>query len=160
LRLKELTLHAFTISYDEAFHTGHTLLAKLNLRTSSREICIYSFKLCPRVRSFYDMATWHLYDVTVLQSFETAYVKCVKMFSGHARLDSVTSMFFMWIFLRTIGTIIHNVRCRFAACVSSRLNSVIRLDRAFMLFNVKSMLSLVLYYVLVYESMWPEINKW
>jgi len=30
--------------------------------------------------SFYSMATWHLYNVTVMQRFEAAYVKCVKMF--------------------------------------------------------------------------------
>jgi len=50
--------------------------------------------------SFYGMATCHLYYVTVMQRFDTAYVKCVKMFFGYARLDNVTSMFFIWVFLQ------------------------------------------------------------
>jgi len=33
--------------------------------------------------------------------------------------------------LPTIGTIIHNARCRFAACVSCHHNSIIRLVHAF-----------------------------
>jgi len=45
--------------------------------------------------SFHGMATWHLYNVTVMQRFEAAYVKCVKMYFGYARLDSVTSVFFL-----------------------------------------------------------------
>jgi len=72
--------------------------------------------------SFYGMATWHLYNVTVMQRFEAEYIKCVKMFFGYARLDSVTSMFF-YLGLPTIGTIIHNARCLFATCVSSHHNS-------------------------------------
>jgi len=50
--------------------------------------------------SFYGMATWHLYNVTVKQRFEAAYVKCVKLFFSYARLDSVTSVFFIWVFLK------------------------------------------------------------
>jgi len=38
--------------------------------------------------------------VTVMQRFEAAYVKCVNMFFGYARFDSVTSMFFIWFFLQ------------------------------------------------------------
>jgi hypothetical protein len=76
--------------------------------------------------SFYGVATWHHYNVTVMKRFEAAYVKCAKKFSGYARLDSVTSMFF-YLGLPTVGTIIHNARCRFAACVSSHDSSVIRL---------------------------------
>ena len=37
MRLKELIPKAFTASCDKVFRTGHTLLAKLNLWTSSRQ---------------------------------------------------------------------------------------------------------------------------
>jgi len=52
----------------------------------------------------YSMAnpTWQLYNVTVMQMFEAAYVNCVKMFVGYARLDNVTSMFFIWVFLQLV----------------------------------------------------------
>ena len=51
LLLNELKLAAVTISYDELFCTCQTLLAKLNLRTSSRQFGKYNLKLCPRVRT-------------------------------------------------------------------------------------------------------------
>jgi len=54
-------------------------------------------------------AIWHRYNVTVMQRFEAAYVKCLKMFFGYARLDSATSMFFFYLGLPTIGTIISAV---------------------------------------------------
>jgi len=65
--------------------------------------CNTDVKLClfkAYCMSFYGMDTWHLYNVTVMQRFEAAYVKCVNMFFGYARLDSVTSMFFIWFFLQ------------------------------------------------------------
>jgi len=44
------------------------------------------------------MATWHLHIVTIMQRFEAAYVKCVKMFFVYARLDNVTSTLKIWVF--------------------------------------------------------------
>jgi len=36
---------------------------------------------------------WDRFNKTVMKRFEAAYVKCVKVFFGFARLDSVASMF-------------------------------------------------------------------
>jgi len=42
--------------------------------------------------SFYGMATWHLYNVTVMQRFEAARMSSVNYFGlgPYARLNSVT----------------------------------------------------------------------
>jgi len=48
--------------------------------------------------SFYSIATRNLYNVTVMQRFEAEHVKCVNMFFGYARLDSITSMLDLFMF--------------------------------------------------------------
>jgi len=50
--------------------------------------------------SFYSMAIHGILNVTVMQRFEAAYVRCVKILFVYARIYSVTSMFFIWVFLQ------------------------------------------------------------
>jgi hypothetical protein len=117
---------------DDILHQMRLLFARTNVLLRKFNKCNTDVKLClfkTYCMSFYGIATWHHYNVTVMMRFEAAYIKCVKMFFGYARLDSVTSMFFD-LGLPTVGTIFHNARCRFAACVSSHDNSIIRLVHA------------------------------
>jgi len=95
--------------------------------------------------------------VTVMQRFEAAYVKCVKMFFYYARLDSVTSMFFIWVFLQLAVSFTMpgiDLLPAFRIIITQLLD----LFMLFVLFNVWPMFSLV-FYVLLYGLKWSEINN-
>jgi len=66
---------------DDILHHIRILFARTPLRKLNK--CNTDVKLClfkAYCISFYDMATWHLHNVTLMQRFEASYVKCVKMF--------------------------------------------------------------------------------
>jgi hypothetical protein len=60
-----------------------------------------------------------------MKRFEAAYVKCVKMFFGFARLDSVTAMF-CELGLPIFKTIIHNARFSIGNCSKMHANALVK----------------------------------
>jgi len=59
------------------FAITNVLLSKFNKCNTDVKLCLFK-AYC---MSFYVMATWHLFHVTVMERFEAAYVKwCVEMF--------------------------------------------------------------------------------
>jgi len=72
------------------------LLRKFNKCNTDVKLCLFK-AYC----TFYGIC--YLYNVTVMQRFEAAYVKCVKnvFWFIYARLDIIPSMFFfIWVFLQ------------------------------------------------------------
>lgn len=65
-----------------------------------------------------------------MKRFAAAHVKCVKMFFGFARLDSVTAMF-CELGLPTCNTIVHNAKYRLTLCTSSHANALVMQVRDF-----------------------------
>ena len=74
---------------------------------------------------FYGAGLWETFNITVMKRFEAAYVKCVKMFFGFARLDSVTAMF-CELGLPTFKTILHNAKFNIGSCAKLHNNSLVR----------------------------------
>jgi len=67
---------------DDMLHQIQLLFARTNVFLYEFNESNTDVKLCLfKAMSFYGMATWHLYNVTIMQWFEAAYIKCVKMFS-------------------------------------------------------------------------------
>ena len=72
------------------------LYARCNVLIRKFSNCSRAVKLClfrAHCICFYGAALWDNFHVTVINRLEAAYVKCVKMFFGFARRDSVTAMF-------------------------------------------------------------------
>ena len=69
-----------------------------------------SFCLC-----FYDCAPWNHCLVYTLNNFKSCYNKCMKLFLGYRKYDSVTNMLFI-IGLPSLDTILHNLCISFALC--------------------------------------------
>ena len=60
-----------------------------------------------------------------MKRFDAAYVICVKVFLGFARLDSVTAMFYE-LGLPTFKTILRNAKCHFKNCIELHVNVLVR----------------------------------
>jgi len=76
------------------------------------------------------LAYWYAHQLlnkTVMKRFEAAYVKCVKVFFGFARLDSVTSMF-CELGLPTFNTVLHNAKFSLKSSAKSHKNIIVRLN--------------------------------
>jgi len=70
------------------------LYARTNVLLRKFSKCCLAVKLClfrAHCIQFYGSSLWDRFNKTVLKRLEAAYVKCVKVFFGFARLD--TSMF-------------------------------------------------------------------
>jgi len=76
---------------------------------------------------FYGASLWDRFNKAVMKRFEAAYVKCVKVFLGFARLDSVTSMF-SELGLPTFNTVLHNAKLCLNSSAESHTNIVVRLS--------------------------------
>ena len=79
--------------------------------------------------NFYGIALWDNYHVAVINKFEAAYVKCIKMFFGYGRRDSATGMFFT-LCLPTFNTIIHNAKLKFDLSLKGHENLLVKMVHA------------------------------
>ena len=75
--------------------------------------------------SFYGVAVWMHYSVTVMKKLQAAYNKCVKLFFGYERRHSLAAAFYD-LKLPTLATVLHNVRHNFAKTISCHTNAVVR----------------------------------
>ena len=79
-------------------------------------MCSRDIKLClfrAYCISFYGIAFWEHFHVSVMKKFEAAYVKCVKMFFE--------------LGLPTFNTIVHNAKTRFNNCIDCHSNMLVKL---------------------------------
>jgi len=61
---------------------------------------------------FYDIALWTSFNVSSLCKFRSCYNKCMKLFFGYRKYDSVTSIL-LKTGLPSFDTICHNAKCTF-----------------------------------------------
>jgi len=104
------------------------LYARANMLIQKFSKCSRDVKLClfrAYCTQFYGAELWQCFRSSVLQRFEAAYVKCVKMLFGFARRDSVTAMFYE-LGLPTFKTIIHNAKVKMDSCLKVHSNVLIR----------------------------------
>ena len=104
------------------------LYARANVVIRQFSKCSRDVKLClfrAHCIQFYGDALWERFNINVQQRLEAAYVKCVKMFSGTARRDSVTSMF-CELGLPTFNTTVFNAQYRLKNCVRQHDNLLIK----------------------------------
>jgi hypothetical protein len=104
------------------------LYAKANVLIRRFNKCSRDVKLClfrAHCTQFYGAALWERFNITVRQRFEAAYVKCVKMFFGFTRRDSVTAMF-CELGLPSFNTIVYNAHFRLNNCVGLHVNVLVR----------------------------------
>ena len=86
-----------------------------------------SFCLC-----FYDIALWSSFHKSYLHKFKCCYNKCMKLFFGYRKYDSVTKAVFETR-VPSFETVLHNARCVFCSKWTSCSNRVVT-----SLCNVKS----------------------
>ena len=104
------------------------LYARTNVLIRKFCKCSRNVKLClfrAYCIQFYGAGLWNSFNLTIMKRFEAAYVKCVKMFFGFARLDSVTAMFYE-LGLPTFKTILHNAKVTISSCARLHCNPLVR----------------------------------
>jgi hypothetical protein len=104
------------------------LYARTNFLIRRFAKCSYFVKLClfrAYCINFYGVALWNHYNVSVLQKFQAAYNKCVKLFFGYERRYSMTGVFFE-LNLKTSNTMLHNTKHNFAQSVACHDNALVR----------------------------------
>ena len=79
-----------------------------------------SFCLC-----FYGCTLWNHCLVSTLNNFKSWYNKCMTLFFGYRKYDSVTNMLFI-IGLPSSDTILHNLCISFAQCWKSCDNTLVQ----------------------------------
>ena len=72
----------------------------------------------------YDIALWTRYSQHCVNRFRSAYHKCMKMFFGYSRRDSITQILLI-TGLPSFTTILHNAKQVFKQCIESCSNSLI-----------------------------------
>ena len=72
----------------------------------------------------YDIALWTRYSQHCVNRFRSAYHKCMKMFLGYSRRDSITQILLI-TGLPSFTTILHNAKQVFKQCIESCPNSLI-----------------------------------
>jgi len=103
----------------------NVLLRKFNKCSLAVKLCL--FRAHCRPIQFYGASLWDSFNKTVMKRFEAAYIKCVKVFFGFARLDSVTCMF-CELGLPTFNTVLHNAKFSLDSSVKSHtLYIIVRL---------------------------------
>jgi len=78
---------------------------------------------------FYDIALWHSYRISSLNKFRSCYNRCIKIFLGYKRRDSLTSVL-LDSGLPSFNTVLHNSSASFVNCVSSCSNQIVSLLNA------------------------------
>ena len=88
----------------------NVLIRKFSKCSQAVELCLFRAHCI----QFYGASLWERFNKSVMKRFQAAYVKCVKMFFGFARLDSVTAMF-CELGLPTFNTVLRNAK----SCLNS-----------------------------------------
>jgi len=98
----------------------HREIKNLFKRTNSlvRKFSKCSFIVkCTLFRSYclslYDIALWHKYTVTCINKLRSCYSKCIKLFFGYHRRDSLTQVL-IDTGLPSFDTVMHNSACVFS----------------------------------------------
>ena len=104
------------------------LFARTNFLIRRFAKCSYQVKLClfrAYCMNFHGVALWNHYSGYVIQKFQAAYNKCIKLFFGYERRDSMTGVFFD-LNLQTSTTILHNAKHNFTQSVARHVNALVR----------------------------------
>jgi len=115
------------VTFNEKFATFLFVLINILIRRfhlCSKLVKIMLFKtfcLC-----FYGIALWKSYNITCFNRFKAAYHKCVKLFFGFSRRDSMSAIL-IELNLPSFDTVICNYRQSFnAQCFSTcSINSIV-----------------------------------
>ena len=75
--------------------------------------------------NFYGVALWKRYGVSVMQKFQAAYNKCIKLFFCYERQYSLTAVF-MELKLPTVATVLYNAQQKFVRLITSHDNASVR----------------------------------
>ena len=105
------------------------LYARTNVLLRKFSKCSLAVKLClfrAHCIQFYGASLWNRFNKTVMKRFEAAYIKCVKMFFGFARLDSVTLMF-CELGLPTFNTVLYNAKFCLKSSVNCHTNVIVKM---------------------------------
>ena len=86
---------------------------------SVKKMLLKSYCLC-----LYDVALWSKYTIGCFNKFRSCYNKCIKLFFGYRRRDSVTSML-AEIGLPCFSTVMHNASMTFQRCVFQCSNHIV-----------------------------------
>jgi len=78
---------------------------------------------------FYDIALWNSYSLSSLNKLRSCYNRCIKIFHGYKRRDSLTSVL-LDSGLPSFNTVLHNSSASFVKCVSSCSNQTVSLLNA------------------------------
>ena len=104
------------------------LYARTNFLIRRFAKCNNKVKLClfrAYCINFYGIAIWSHYHLSVMQKFQAAYNKCVKLFFGYERRYSMSAVF-LELSLPTLATILHNTQYKFKQSVKFHVNSLVR----------------------------------
>ena len=75
---------------------------------------------------FYDISLWTLYRAGTMSKLAAAYTKCIKIFFGHHKFYSATSML-MELRLLSFNTVLFNAVVTFNNRVSMSVNSLVKI---------------------------------
>jgi len=107
------------------FMRTNILLRKFyNCSTSVKRVLFNTYCLC-----LYDVALWAQYFSKSLDKFRSCYNRCLKLFFGYKRYDSVTSMLSV-ISLPSFETVLHNSKISFLNRWHSSANSLVAAHRS------------------------------
>lgn len=88
--------------------------------TAVKVVLFKSFCLC-----LYDSALWKSYNATTLNKLMSCYHKCIKLFFGFKRRDSVTNIL-LQLSLPSFSTLLVNGCVVFTHCFTTCMNAVVR----------------------------------
>ena len=75
--------------------------------------------------NFYGIALWNRYNIGIWKKLTSAYVKCIKIFFGYNKYDSVTEIF-LTLKLPTLNTLLHNAKLKLAQNCRTHCNSLVQ----------------------------------
>ena len=73
---------------------------------------------------FYDTGLWWSYNVTILNKFRSCYNRCVKLFFGFKRCDSLSQILINFN-IPSFDTVLSNARYSFQNCCKNCLNPLL-----------------------------------
>ena len=112
---------------DDIARETRNLYVRANILTRKFSKCSLSVKLL-LFRCYclclYDIALWANYFAGYFNKLRSAYIKCMKLFFGYKRRDSVTAML-LDLNLLSFDTVMSNCHCSFAGQLSRCHNTLI-----------------------------------
>jgi len=104
-----------------------SLINVLSISLSVKIIFFFIFKT--NCMCVYDVALWSKYSVSCLNKFRSCCIKCMKLFFGYNRYDSVTQML-LNIGLPSFNTVMHNCQCIFTKLWLACPNTIVGVVRS------------------------------